>query len=80
MMPLFNKVAIGGLCMDRDKPSDDCLAPWMRKSRLFSQWDSIKSEISLHKWYESERAGHDIGWERASTDWMIRHSKKFFDK
>lgn len=36
----------------------------------------MKSEILLHKWYESEKAGHDIGWERASVDWMIRHGHK----
>lgn len=46
--------------------------PWVRNTRLFRQWEDIKREIQLHKWYESERAGYDIGWERASVDWMIR--------
>lgn len=36
----------------------------------------MKSEILLHKWYESEKAGHDIGWDRAAVDWMIRHGRK----
>jgi hypothetical protein len=26
-----------------------------------------------HKWIESEKAGHDIGFERALTDWIIKH-------
>ncbi len=44
---------------------------WVRNTRLFRQWDCIKQEIQLHKWYESEKAGYDIGWERAAVDWMI---------
>ena len=31
----------------------------------------MKQEIMTHKWYESEKAGHDIGWDRALVDWMI---------
>ena len=45
---------------------------WVKNSRLFQEWDRIKNEILMHKWYESEKAGHDIGWERASVDWLIR--------
>jgi hypothetical protein len=48
-------------------------AGWLRNTLLFRQWESMKQEILLHKWYESEKAGHDIGWERASVDWMIRY-------
>ena len=47
-------------------------ARWLRNTLLFRQWESMKREILLHKWYESEKAGHDIGWERAAVDWMIR--------
>ncbi|HBA85021.1 MAG TPA: hypothetical protein DCZ95_13080 [Verrucomicrobia bacterium] len=48
---------------------------WVKNTRLFRQWEDIKQEILLHKWYESEKAGHDIGWERAAVDWMIRHGR-----
>ena len=48
---------------------------WVGQTRLVQQWEEMKKEILLHKWYESERAGHDIGWERASVDWMIRFGK-----
>jgi len=55
----------------------DCTADqWVRNTRLFRQWEEIKREIQLHKWYESEKAGHDIGWERATVDWMIRYGNK----
>ena len=30
-----------------------------------------------HKWIESEKAGHDIGFERALTDWIIKHRTKW---
>jgi hypothetical protein len=52
------------------------MAEWVRNTRLFRRWDEIKREIELHKWYESERAGHDIGWERAAVDWMVRFGPK----
>jgi hypothetical protein len=45
----------------------------LERSLLFRRWQVIKQEIMLHKWYESEKAGYDIGWERASTNWMIHH-------
>ncbi|MFH0880395.1 MAG: DUF4032 domain-containing protein [Lentisphaerota bacterium] len=48
------------------------LDPWVKNTRLVRQWEDIKHEILLHKWYESEKAGFDIGWERAAVDWMIR--------
>ena len=46
---------------------------WLQKTALFQSWACMKQEILLHKWYESERAGRDIGWERASVDWLIHH-------
>lgn len=46
---------------------------WVQGTLLFKQWRSIKEEILLHKWYESERAGYDIGWDKASVDWMVRY-------
>ena len=49
---------------------------WVKTTRLVRQWEDMKREISLHKYYESEKAGHDIGWERATVDWMIRFGGK----
>lgn len=57
-------------------PSNGAADQWVMNTRLFRQWEDIKREIQLHKWYESEKAGHDIGWERASVDWMIRYGRK----
>jgi hypothetical protein len=33
----------------------------------------IVREIERHKWLESEKAGHDIGGNRAAVDWLERY-------
>ena len=30
-------------------------------------------EINKHKWIESEKAGKDIGWDRACREWLQKH-------
>ncbi len=45
----------------------------LRNSLLYRHFQAQREEIMKHKWYESERAGHDIGLDRARTDWTIRH-------
>ena len=51
----------------------DAVESWVKNSRLVSHWQEIKHEIELHKWYESERAGYDIGWDRAAASWQVRY-------
>ena len=52
-------------------------APWVERSLLVQRWRAMKQDVLLHKWYESERAGHDIGWDRAFVDWNLRVSADF---
>jgi len=33
----------------------------------------MKNEIMKHKWIESEKAGKDIGFEKALVDWIDKH-------
>lgn len=54
----------------REPPSNSDL---LRNSLLYRHFQAQREEILKHKWYESERAGHDIGFDRALTDWTIRH-------
>ncbi len=35
------------------------------------------SEIERHKYFLSEKAGHDVGWDHAATDWEENHSEQF---
>lgn len=38
-----------------------------------------KKHIEENKWYMSERAGKDVGWERALLDWLL-NKKKYLKK
>jgi hypothetical protein len=55
---------------DSEGPKD----VWVTKTRLYREWEKTKQEIDRHKWFESEKAGHDIGLDRATVDWLIRFS------
>ncbi len=50
---------------------------WVRSSTLVSDWERIKREIHAHKWIESEKAGYDIGWDRAAAHWFTHHHGDF---
>lgn len=39
----------------------------------------VVEEINRHRWIESEKAGRDIGFARASTDWLERFSQAWMD-
>ena len=45
----------------------------LKNSSLYREFQAEREEILRHKWIESEKAGHDIGFERALTDWIINH-------
>lgn len=44
---------------------------WMRNSLLFQQSEKRRQDINDLKWYESEKAGRDIGWDCAVARWTI---------
>ncbi len=39
---------------------------------LYKEFLAIKEEVMKHKWYESEKAGYDIGFARAVIGWTMR--------
>ena len=49
----------------------------LRNSTLYREFQAERDEILRHKWIESEKAGHDIGFERALTDWIIKHRSRW---
>jgi len=49
----------------------------VRKSSFYREFEAEKEEIMKHKWIESEKAGHDIGFEKALTDWIVKHRTKW---
>lgn len=44
-----------------------------KNSALYREFLAEREEILRHKWIESEKAGRDIGFERAMLDWILRH-------
>ncbi len=46
---------------------------FVKQSSLYQEFLAEREEILKHKWIESERLGHDIGFERALLDWIRKH-------
>ncbi|MCZ7634951.1 MAG: DUF4032 domain-containing protein [Verrucomicrobia bacterium] len=46
----------------------------LKHSTLYQEFLAERDEILKHKWIESEKAGYDIGFERALLDWLVNHS------
>ncbi len=49
----------------------------LRKSSVYREFLAEREEILKHKWLESEKAGHDIGYDRALIDWIMNHREKW---
>lgn len=62
--------------MHAEQHEDSC---WITNSSLVREWERMKDEILRHKWLESEKAGSDVGWEKAYVNWMVRHRPMFPD-
>lgn len=53
----------------QDPPEQD----FIKQSSLYQEFLAEREEILKYKWLESEKAGHDIGFERALLDWIRKH-------
>lgn len=49
----------------------------LEKSSLYQEFLAEREEILKHKWIESEKAGYDIGFEKALLDWIRNHREKW---
>lgn len=45
----------------------------LQQSTVYQDFLAEREEILKHKWIESEKAGYDIGFERALTDWIVKY-------
>jgi hypothetical protein len=59
--------------MSTDNPDVRDPQELVRNSTLYREFQAEREEILRHKWIESEKAGYDIGFERALTDWILKH-------
>lgn len=67
----------GGIAAARtsDHPLD-----LVKDSVLYKEFLAEREEILRHKWLESEKAGHDIGFEKALLDWIVRHRSSWRER
>ena len=63
--------------MADDKQDQFSAGDLLKNSSLYREFQAEREEILKHKWIESEKAGHDIGFEQALTDWIVRHRSKW---
>ena len=47
------------------------------ESNLYIEFLAERDEILRHKWIESEKVGHDIGFDKALMEWIIRYRKEW---
>ena len=53
---------------------------FVKNSVLYKEFLAEREEILKHKWIESEKAGTDIGFEKALLDWIVRHRSNWREK
>jgi len=63
--------------MDKPLPENTDL---VKNSVLYKEFLAEREEILKHKWIESEKVGHDIGFEKALLDWIVKHRSAWRDK
>jgi hypothetical protein len=59
--------------MSNDRKESSSANDLLKNSSLYREFQAEREEILRHKWIESEKAGRDIGFEQALTDWIIKH-------
>jgi hypothetical protein len=58
----------------RDMPATkEAESQFVKNSSLYKEFLAEREEILKHKWIESEKAGKDIGFEKALLDWIMKH-------
>jgi hypothetical protein len=53
---------------------------FVKNSVLYKEFLAEREEILKHKWIESEKAGADIGFEKALLDWIVKHRSSWRNK
>jgi len=64
---------------DMEPPSEENSA-LVKNSVLYKEFLAEREEILRHKWLESEKAGHDIGFEKALLDWIVKFRSSWREK
>jgi len=52
----------------------------IRETSFYKEFLAQREEIMKHKWYESERAGYDVGFAYALLDWTMKFKTKWIQE
>lgn len=63
--------------MPHPKATANLGSSFATRSSLYQEFLAEREEILRHKWIESEKAGQDIGFERALLDWIRKHRENW---
>jgi len=53
---------------------------FVKNSVLYKEFLAERAEILKHKWIESEKAGRDIGFEKALLDWVMKYRSNWRER
>jgi hypothetical protein len=65
---------------DGPRSEQDPNAGLVKNSMLYKEFLAEREEILKHKWIESEKAGYDIGFEKALLDWIVKYRAQWREK
>ena len=77
-MTAFNTQKKAGRLSGRKVP-DSLTRLIAQQSSLFRETLAEREEILRHKWFLSERAGRDVGFDTAAYDWISHHRAAWRD-
>ena len=66
--------------MKAEMDSSDDADSHLKNSVLYKEFLAEREEILKHKWIESEKAGSDIGFEKALLDWIVKHRSNWRER
>ena len=62
------------------RSSEEAHSQFVKNSVLYKEFLAERAEILRHKWIESEKAGKDIGFEKALLDWIVKHRSNWRER
>ena len=60
--------------------SEEAASQFLKNSVLYKEFLAEREEVLKHKWIESEKAGSDIGFEKALLDWIVKHRSSWRER
>ncbi len=62
------------------RAAEEASSQFLKNSGLYKEFLAEREEILKHKWIESEKAGADIGFEKALLDWIVKHRSNWRER